>query len=332
VKILILLCAVGGLALTTVLVFALGVGAVWQAIAELGWAGFILITAIHLGLIGLMGLAWWLLGRGRSDALWPRFVWGRLIRDSASEALPLSQVGGFVLGARAATLAGVASAFAAASTGVDVSAELVGQLLYTLLGLALLGALQPSNSLLLPVLGGLIVMAGLAGGFYALQARGAGFVETSGRRLAQQFLGRDIASLGSVQVEIQRVHARRMVVWFSCCVHFSTWVLAGLETWLTLHLMGVQIGISAALIIDSLLYALRSAAFVVPNALGVQEGGLILLGGMFGVDADSALALSLLKRGRDLVIGVPALLLWQALEGQRGIKSRRKPVAADPVS
>ncbi len=330
-KVLILLAAIAGLALTTILVFVFGVSAVWQAIATLGWAGFTLITTIHLGLIGLMGLAWWLLGRGRQDARWPRFVWGRLIRDSASEALPLSQVGGFVLGARAATLAGVASAFAAASTVVDVSAELVGQLLYTLMGLALLAALQPSNALLLPVLGGLVVMAGLAGGFYAMQARGAGFVEALGRRLAQQFLGRDIANLGSVKTEIQRVHARRAIVWLACFVHFFTWVLAGLETWLTLRLMGVHMALSAALIIDSLLYALRSAAFFVPNALGVQEGGLILLGGMFGVDADAALALSLLKRGRDLVIGVPALLTWQMLEGQRGLKAQRKADAAHPV-
>jgi hypothetical protein len=56
---------------------------------------------------------------------------------------------------------------------------------------------------------------------------------------------------------------------------------------------------------------------MVPNALGVQEGGLVLLGGMFGIGPDAALALSLVKRGRDLVIGVPALLAWQLVEGRR---------------
>jgi len=37
---------------------------------------------------------------------------------------------------------------------------------------------------------------------------------------------------------------------------------------------------------------------------------------------DVALALSLLKRGRDLLIGIPALLFWQFIEGRRFWKAR----------
>jgi hypothetical protein len=48
----------------------------------------------------------------------------------------------------------------------------------------------------------------------------------------------------------------------------------------------------------------------------VQEGAYILLGAGFGVTPETALALSLLKRGRDLVIGLPALVAWQLAEGR----------------
>ena len=51
--------------------------------------------------------------------------------DRSSELLPLSQVGGYVLGARALTLTGVAGTVAAASTIVDVTLEFVSQLAYT---------------------------------------------------------------------------------------------------------------------------------------------------------------------------------------------------------
>jgi len=61
----------------------------------------------------------------------------------------------------------------------------------------------------------------------------------------------------------------------------------------------------------------RSMAFMVPQALGVQEGGYIMMGAMFGVPAEAALALSLVRRARDLTIGVPVLLLWQIMEGRR---------------
>jgi len=70
-------------------------------------------------------------------------------------------------------------------------------------------------------------------------------------------------------------------------------------------------------VIESLLYAIRTVAFAIPNAVGVQEGAYILLGGSFGLTPEMGLALSLLKRARDLAIGLPALGVWQALEGGR---------------
>jgi len=50
---------------------------------------------------------------------------------------------------------------------------------------------------------------------------------------------------------------------------------------------------------------------------------------LFGLPPEMALALSLLKRGRDLAIGIPALLAWQALEG--GALFRRRDAARLPV-
>jgi hypothetical protein len=53
------------------------------------------------------------------------------------------------------------------------------------------------------------------------------------------------------------------------------------------------------------------------DAVGVQEGAYIILGAAFGLTPEMALALSLLKRARDLAIGLPALGVWQAEEGGR---------------
>ena len=70
-----------------------------------------------------------------------------------------------------------------------------------------------------------------------------------------------------------------------------------------------------AVLIESLMHAVRGAAFAVPGALGAQEGGLIILCAIFGVPPEAALALSLVKRLPDLILGVPGLLAWQAMEG-----------------
>ena len=61
-------------------------------------------TRARLTAIAVMGIAWGVLMPG--IRMWVP-IWGRLVRDAGSELLPFSQVGGYVLGARAITLAGV---------------------------------------------------------------------------------------------------------------------------------------------------------------------------------------------------------------------------------
>ena len=51
-----------------------------------------------------------------------------------------------------------------------------------------------------------------------------------------------------------------------------------------------------------------------PSALGVQEGGFTVLGALFGIPPEAALALSFVKRVPDLAIGLPGLLVWYWLE------------------
>jgi hypothetical protein len=65
------------------------------------------------------------------------------------------------------------------------------------------------------------------------------------------------------------------------------------------------------LTLESLTQAAKSVFFMVPAALGVQEAGLMGVGLLLGLGPDMALALSLAKRLREVLFGVPALLVWQ---------------------
>jgi hypothetical protein len=95
------------------------------------------------------------------------------------------------------------------------------------------------------------------------------------------------------------------------------WLVGVLEVYIALGWMGHPVTIGEALVIESLVQAVRGAAFVIPSALGAQEGGLILLCGIFAIPPDQALAMSLIKRAADLVVGVPGLAALQILEGAR---------------
>ena len=103
------------------------------------------------------------------------------------------------------------------------------------------------------------------------------------------------------------------------------WALGAAEIWLALYFMDIPVTIADALLLESLILAVRAAAFFVPGAVGVQEGAFVLLGAAIGLSPEVALALSLIKRVRELVIGVPALLAWQVAEGKQ-IFALRKTV------
>jgi glycosyltransferase 2 family protein len=322
------LSVLGGLALATVLVLHFGVSEVAAALRAAGLFGLLAITAIHLAWMAVMGIAWWVIAGGRSAAAGPGvFVWGRVVRDSASEVLPLSQVGGYVLGARAVVLHGLSAAVSAATTVVDITLELCGQLGYIALGLVLLVELRPGARLALPVLIGLAIALFALAGFVATQRRGAALLDRLTARLARDWLAALSAGAGAVQAEIHKAYARRGGVALCFLLHLVAWIGTSTEAWLALHLMGVPLGFGPVLVIESLLYAIRSVAFAVPNAFGVQEGAYIMLGAGFGLTPDLALALSLLKRGRDLLIGIPALLVWQFVETRRFWETKQPAVA-----
>ncbi|MCW3477166.1 lysylphosphatidylglycerol synthase domain-containing protein [Limobrevibacterium gyesilva] len=308
----------------SVLVAHIGLGAIAQAMRALGWGGFGLIVALHLGVIGLAGCAWWNLGRGLRVGRLRCFVWGRLIRDSAGEALPFSQVGGFVMGARAAALCGVSGTFAAASTVVDLTVELAGRVPYMVLGLAMLVWLAPVQWLVVPALLGTLLLAAAAVAFFTVTAHGAGAIDAAieklGARLAPQWAAARGGTATALQATIRAIHADRGAMGAGVLLHFAGWLLSGIEVALPLWLMGVHLsfpmGIREGIVIDCAVSAIRSATFVAPNVIGLQEGAYVLLCGLFGIDPQVALALSLLRRGRDLAIAIPSLLAWQLREGQ----------------
>ena len=78
--------------------------------------------------------------------------------------------------------------------------------------------------------------------------------------------------------------------------------------------MGRPLDWPEAVAIEALIQAVSSAAFVVPGALGVQEGGFVLIGTALGVDAPTSLALAAARRIRDLVVYFPGLVAWQWAE------------------
>jgi glycosyltransferase 2 family protein len=309
-----ILAAIAGLALTGGLVAYFGADAVVRSLLAVGWVGFGTICLIHLALMAAMGIAWGALLPGTSPWI---SIWGRLVRDMGSEVLPLSQVGGYVLGARAVVVAGVSGTAAAASTIVDVSLELVAQIAFTTLALVWLIHIRPDAPIAIPVAIGLAAAGVLAAGLLVAQRRGFDLFDRLAGALGVNWLDRTAAGAAALHTAIMDIYRRRTRLSASFVLHLVCWIAGPVEVWLALRFAGAPLGFGVVLVIEGLLYAIRSVAFAVPNAVGVQEGAYIMLGAGFGLTPEMALALSLLKRARDLALGLPVLAACQLLEGGR---------------
>ncbi|HEX3970647.1 MAG TPA: flippase-like domain-containing protein [Stellaceae bacterium] len=316
------LLLLAGLGAATALVAWFDAGSILATLEAVGWGGFVLVCAFHFCLIVLNGVAWLLLTPDEPARRWPVFVWARLVRTAAAEVLPLSQLGGPAAGIRLAILHDVPAALAAASVIVDVALEFLTQLIYAMIGIVLLVTARPATDLVLPAVAWLIVAAGLCVAFFLVQRRGSYWLERFEPLIARHFSNALPGKLESITDALTRIHARRGRLALAALLHLVEWLATGAEAWIALWLMNVHISFAAATGIEALLYAVRSVAFMVPMAAGVQEGGYLLVGAAFGLPPDQALALSLLKRGRDLALGVPPLLGWQILEGGQWWRGR----------
>ena len=94
--------------------------------------------------------------------------------------------------------------------------------------------------------------------------------------------------------------------------------------------MGYPVSPAEAIAIESLGQGSRAVVFVLPAGLGVQDGTLVAASAIFGIPAEVALAMALIKRVPDLVLGVPGLLAWQTLEGRQLLSSRKSAAKRKP--
>ena len=206
---------------------------------------------------------------------------------------------------------------------VDVLMQAASQLVFAIIGLILLMAMGGNELVVWPVAVGIALALPALGGFLLVQGE---FGQRLVKKLLAVFAGdRNWLVFGAVDdlfAQLDAFYSFRGGLIRSVTWHLAGWFVGAIEVWVVLNFMGYQIDYGDAVIIESLMHAVRGAAFAVPGALGAQEGGLIVLCAIFGVPPEAALALSLVKRIPDLVIGVPGLVAWQAMEGWHFLAAR----------
>jgi putative membrane protein len=322
-KIGVAIALLAGLVAAVYLIWAIGFDAVFASIARAGFGGLLLLCFYALAVFVSLAFAWFfILPPGARRPAAELYV-ARLVRDSIAEISPFSPVGGMVAAARLMVLKGMNTGYAAASVAADATTEAMAQVVFLAFGLGMgftqfrhLQGSGPLTETMLVVL--LLAVPGIALLIF-LQKRGAGMAEKIAGRFFPQ-----VREGVSFRAAIEELYDSPSRLAASSALHLVAWIGAGGGTYIAFRLVGGHIGLLNAIALEALLCTIRSIAAFVPAAMGVQEAGYAMLAPLFGLPAEMGLAVSLLKRAREIVIGVPALLYWQAVESRN--------VFAEPTS
>ncbi|MBV9568990.1 MAG: flippase-like domain-containing protein [Hyphomicrobiales bacterium] len=294
-------------------------GTVWRIldlVRHAGWFGLIAVVLFHIIQLGFSAAAWRaLLGSTMPRASFSFYMIARWIREAVNNLLPVAQIGGEFVGARLLNRRGVELRAAIASAIADLTIELVTQIAFTLLGLAGLFLTIGDGPIARLIAGLLGVAAAVAGAFVVLQWMGlAHLIEIWVMRIGRLIGWRGFDEEPGLHAALVAIYRAPTRLLSAALNHLISWLLGGIEVWFALHLIGSDVGIAAALVIESLGQALKAIGFAVPAALGVQEGGYVIVCGLYGLSPEVAIALSLIKRLREIALGVPALVAWQWFE------------------
>jgi putative membrane protein len=244
-----------------------------------------------------------------------RTIW---IGIAVETLMPLGGLAAEVVKARLLVRSGTQASDAASLAVVDMTVQVVVLIFWALLGFTALILTGPNETLFWPIVLGAVFLGLASASMFIAQYAGlfgklARFAE---RTLPSERWHGLADNAHQLDRTIRTIYARPLRVAAACAIRCATRGLMAVEIWVAAWLMDYPISPSDAVMFIGIISTLRAAAFVVPGGLGVQEVAYSLLGPVVGLGPDVALALSLASRARELMTGIPALLMWQMIEGR----------------
>ncbi len=300
---------------TVVLLIIAGVFLFWM-LAEMGWEplagslervgwGFPLLLLPYALTNGLEAYVWRRLlpDGGVRMGLW-RFARLRLSGEALNVLTPTATLGGEPYKAAGLMQVGYPLEEAAASLVLHKALRVLSLALYVMAGLALAATFLPEIS---PYLRGLLL------GGLGLGAGALGFIAVQYRQPCRkalrllEHLNLCPARLKAREAELARIDERLAAFYQKqrglaarlLAVQVLAWAANALEVFLIFRLLGAPLDAVQALSLDSLGMIFTGLGFFLPMAVGMQEGGNLLLALGFHLGVPLGAAFSIIRRLRE---------------------------------
>ena len=246
-----------------------------------------------------------------------RLFWVRLGGEALNQLTPTASLGGEPFKASRLQADGVPLEVASASVVIHKGILVLSLALYIFTGLALAPVFLPEVAthmlaLILAALG--LAAVGII--FVVIQRRGP--CSNSFRFLSRrgwvphclQDQEEFLLDLDTAMSHFYRQYPGRAVLAFS--LFFLSWLLHSVEVFLIFWLLGHPISWGLAVCIDALTMLFTALGFFIPAAMGVQEGGNILLALSFNLGFTMGAAFSILRRIREAFwLSLGLIVVWR---------------------
>jgi uncharacterized membrane protein YbhN (UPF0104 family) len=294
-----------------------GWGVLWQHLCQVGWYWPLLL--LPYGCVNYLEAISWkylLLSLPEGPSV-TRLFWLRLGGEALNQLTPTASLGGEPFKAGRLQADGVPWEAATASVVIHKGILVLSLALYILLGVALAPVFLPAAS---------TYLWGLSLGALGLTAAGVIFVILqrrgpcgTGLRLLdrlgfcppalKEHEGR-LTDLDTLLAAFYREHPGRAALAF--IIFFLSWVLHAAEVYVMFYAMGHPLSWGLAICLDALAMLFTALGFFIPAAMGIQEGGNILLALGFRLGLPLGAAFSILRRLREafwLTLGL--IVVWR---------------------
>lgn len=305
-----------GLAATIYLILHTGISDVLHLFALAGW-GVLVLFPYHVVPLVLDATGWRVLvkpfDRASAAPTW-FLVWVASVREAVSRLLPVASIGGDVLGYRLVAQRGIDGPSSAASVAVEIWVNLIGRYLLTTIAVLILVTSSGASETTDAMAAGLFLVLPALFAIALVLARASVFERLTG--LVIRLLGRrsflpDADSAARLDQQTHHLLVDPRTITLAIAWQFSAMLMASIELLIASYLIGRPLGLGEAIALEGLTEGVRFLAFFIPAGLGIQEAGFVFFGQLLGIDAEIALALSLIRRMRELGFGLPMLASWQ---------------------
>lgn len=313
-----------GLVIATAVIAWSGYHEVLKALDQAGW-GILWTSLFHIVPMIACVLGWQALLPGKVKASKLFFLYVLWIRASVNNLMPVARIGGEIISVRVMMKHGIRKSPAIASTVVEITLSVIAQFVFVLAGIALFLMHVSDQSVTSQLLWGLLITTPAIGAMVYVQKVGFfGLFEKLFTLMFRDKWKKFAGSAARLDHAVRVMYRRRGKAMYCFVMQVASWALCSVEIWMALKFIGHPLSLAECMMIEALIQATGSAAFVVPGAIGVQEAGFLLFGSMLGLTPDIAAALAVIRRCRDLILYIPGLIVWQIQEGRWLVEKKRQ--------